>query len=319
MFWYIKSFRLAVILFSSFRGVYRLSLFRSWFFLEISLIAFIFWIRTYLYISQFQLIIKLFIVQSIGGLILLVFLLIKETTNQELVDTLIIAIILIKIGAIPFHWWAIKIVDILNWDTLTIFLTILKMIPLFLLQNTFSSLIIIIGLLSFIISSIRSIYSNNLKILIFWSSLFFLGILLIRLKGGASWPKLLIIYTIILLPLTKLFKEAKVIQPNPNNSNLIISVNVLSFFLLINLMGFPPFPGFFLKLLWLLESKQSFIGFFIFLSSNIIILFIYLSFSLKSFSQLVRRCVSVNSYRLGLKIFFLGALTLLLLSSFLIF
>ena len=269
--------------------------------------------------SQFQLIIKLFIIQSIGGLLLLIFLLIKEVYSLELVNTLLIVIILVKIGAIPFHWWALKIVNILNWDNLIVFLTILKIIPLFLLQNTFTNFLVLIGLLSFIISGVRRIYSNNLKILIFWSSLFFLGILLIRLKkGGVNWLRLLIAYALILFPLAKLFKEAKVTQYNLNNSNLIARINLLRFFLLINLIGLPPFPGFFLKLLWVLESKQSFIEVFIFLSSNIIIIFIYLSFLLKSFSLLVRRGVSINSYRLGIKIFFLGAIFFLLLSSFLI-
>ena len=116
---------------------------------------------------QFQLIVKLFIIQSIGGLLLLIFLLIKEVYSLERVNTLLIVIILVKIGATPFHRWALKIVNSLNWDNLIVFLTILKIIPLFLLQNTFTNFLVLIGLLSIIISGARRIYSDNLKILIF--------------------------------------------------------------------------------------------------------------------------------------------------------
>lgn len=85
---------------------------------------------------NFEAVIKFFLHQSIAAILLLIFFpLLSNHIYRIEIPVVILCLILYKIGIPPFHFWALQIVPSLDWTTLFMFFTVLKVPPLTLIAR----------------------------------------------------------------------------------------------------------------------------------------------------------------------------------------
>lgn len=282
MYWHIKSLaslRLVIIRFS---GLITLRILSLWLFLELTTLRFIIYFSADKTLSSYKELIKLFFIQALSGIVLLILILVRSRNCTLLLSAFIFATLLFKIGSIPFHSWLLRISSAISWSCLFIFLTILKILPFQFLRVLNLSGTPLLCTLIFSLCCFLALLRANLKQIIIVSSLFFMGIIFLILQRSTLWLEFLLIYRRILLPLAWLAFTLN------NNSSLFRRFSIRSIFriiffvLLINLTGVPPFAGFFLKYLWLTSSSLSGWIISLFLLSSSFIAFIYLTYGLKS-------------------------------------
>lgn len=272
----------------------RNNIFIIWIFIEFNLI---FYIPLYnkINFSLSNSIIKYFIIQRISRRIFLFFLLINNNNinlfNLPLNIILLISI-WIKIGFFPFRSWYFQISENLEWFIWFILNTLQKIIPLWVISIN----IIQIKYLIFIlwINRIFRIIEIWNQISIRWiinsSSLNHFSWIILNITSKTNyWETYFFIYFIISLILY-------IILIN-NNWNSILRIfnnknrylNILFSLNIINIIGLPPFLGFFPKLIIIQTSNSIFIILILTLN-NIIIRIIYLTL----FLPLVRKTIKIN-------------------------
>ena len=292
MFLSIKLLSLFFLIFGVIGGLFRSRIFRVWFFLELSTISFL----LNLIITAHKVIvketIKLFLIQSLSGMRILLFILLAEETSSSLIRLLIWLIVLFKISAVPFHSWFLNLRNKISWERILLFLTIIKFLPLIVLSYTKRNYSVFFRIFSFTVAALRRGFYSRMKNLIVLSSLFFLGILFYTIEISNFWIEIILIYTFIFCPLFLIFR-------NESNSLFIINwfggaSTFIVFTFIIRLAGLPPFPGFFLKYIWLLESKIDFISLIVFFIGSGFIIYLYIRFSLKNLLEFSNQLVTYS-------------------------
>ena len=122
MFLSIKSLRLFFLIFRVIGGLLRSRIFRVWFFLELSTISFLLNLMITAHKVIVKETIKLFLIQSLRGMRILLFILLAEETSSFLVRLLIWLIVLFKISAVPFHSWFLNLRNKISWERILLFL-----------------------------------------------------------------------------------------------------------------------------------------------------------------------------------------------------
>ena len=279
------------------QGLLRINFLRAWIFLELSTLSFLYYIFCDEKKKLFKERIKLFLIQALRGLIILIIIIQIEIFGSKILFFFLTLIIILKIAAAPFHRWFLRIVNQISWDRLFIFLTTIKFIPLILLSNINIIFFEVFRVISFRVAALRRYYYRTLKCLVLLSSLFFLGILYILLQTFELWVDLLITYSLIFLILILYFtKFNEDLRRTPIHTSGSI-ITLMNFLLLVNLAGLPPFPGFFLKVLWLIEAEGTIFLFSRFIISSRLIIFIYLSFSLKNLREINRSFLKISNVK----------------------
>ena len=286
MVWAIKVLRLSTISFRIFQGFLRVSFLSLWVFLELRTIRFLFYLFCRRKVTIIKDRIKLFLIQALRGLIILVIILQIELSGHNLLKFLVALVIILKIRAAPFHGWFLRLINQISWAVIFIFLTLIKFIPLIIIRTLNLKSLELFAALSFILAAFRRLYLRDLKKLSIISSVFFLGILYVLLIHTNIWLELIIIYSFRFLALVLYFLKSneELSSTKLHSSGRLITIT--AFILLVNIAGLPPFPGFFLKLVWLAQANISLIRFLIFTISSGSIIFIYLSFSLKTLGEI---------------------------------
>lgn len=202
--------------------------------------------------------IKYFLTQSIASVLLIFIIFIKINSTLEfsldIKNILLTVMLLIKMGAAPFHFWFPQITKLINWAQCFILFSWQKIAPLILICFLGNKVIIFTSLISSLVGAFGGLNSNRLKILITYSSISHSGWIvfscLINLTLLATY---FLIYIIISLSLIYFFSKKKInliktIQwhqlRNFNRYALILSI--------LSLAGIPPLAGFFPKLIALL-------------------------------------------------------------------
>lgn len=126
--------------------------------------------------------IKLFLIQALTGIRILLLLLFSNLYPSYPIRFFIWLVVLLKISAVPFHIWFLNLRSKIPWERMLLFLTVIKFIPLIILRNSYRFYIIFFSNLSLVVSRVRRIYYSRLKNLIVLSSLYFLGILFFLLN-----------------------------------------------------------------------------------------------------------------------------------------
>lgn len=226
---------------------------------------------------------KYFVTQVIASIFILmsIYSLKSITTSVSLLFLLIS--IMLKIAAAPFHQWLPSLRQGLEWNSLFIILVPQKINPFILLRqinlNKIRVFFLIIFIcLSAIIGRVRGLIQTSIKKIIIYSSIRHLRWLIRSLLiNNWMWFDYLLIYSIILIVL--------IINLKKNNINFISKIINLKqfqfFFISISLLclgGLPPFSGFLIKFIVLVELRAlnfNFLIFFLILSS-VFNLFFYL-------------------------------------------
>ena len=142
-----------------------------------------------------------FFIQRVAGLVLFS-LFITEflhllSTWKEL---FLMSLFLLKLGGFPFHSWVLVLTSKLNWESVFILLTLQKFLPLFIIVFFLRRSLLTLIRLGFYVLSVQALRAKTLKVLIVFSSIFFMmGVLSITAQSRTNWMILFFICRITLM------------------------------------------------------------------------------------------------------------------------
>nr|WDY84615.1 NADH dehydrogenase subunit 2 [Macrodiprion sp. 2 GYN-2022c] len=208
--------------------------------------------------------------------------------NMNLFLIIIQISLILKLGASPFHWWMVKIMNSMSWVNCFLIMTFQKVAPLFMLVNTNISIFIYFSmLLSGMIGSFMGVNQTSLKLIMGYSSI-----------NHLSWlfMSMMIDMDILLMYLLIYFLNNLIICMffdyfNLNYLNQIYNFNNMNFYLKIMMMmmflsmaGIPPMFGFLPKffVFILMIKNKFFIECFMFIIFTLIVLFYYINLIIPS-------------------------------------
>nr|AWV83731.1 NADH dehydrogenase subunit 2 [Tryella crassa] len=248
-----------------------------WLGVEMNMVSFLPFMLNKMSVYSSESMIKYFIVQSMGSSLLFMSIIMMSMLLNT--KYFILISLMIKIGAPPFHYWYISVIDGLSWMVSFMIMTIQKMIPIVLLSYLNMSLILFI-FLSCLWGSIGGLCYSSIRKILAYSSIYnlswiFSGIMMMNYM----WLVYFLIYLFSLFLTCYLFK-----MNNMNYLNQIFTLfnnKIDSFMLMIIFMsmgGLPPFLGFFPKFMMiycLLIDKMYFLC-LILVMTALLVLFYYL-------------------------------------------
>nr|AXI98766.1 NADH dehydrogenase subunit 2 [Pseudoniphargus sp. 2-Canaries] len=295
----------------------------AWMGLEMNLLSFVPIMLKKLNKYSTEVAIKYFLIQSISSIYLLFFFLYMK----HYLIIMLMLVLMLKMGAAPFHQWLPSIVDGLTWPALFILLILQKVNPLILMSFLVKSQMSLPLLYMFIIGSalIGSFGGLNQislrKILVFSSISHMAWLLSSFLVSNWAWLNYFVIYSFILFSLIftldkmEIFSINDLLLKNKTYAALLVSVSVMS------IGGLPPFSGFvpkFILIQSLLLNNLYFIMFFLLIGT-----FISLFFYSRMFLSILLLKSSLNSYTYiyshKMSIIFLNLSALFFPSVFMIF
>jgi len=198
----------------------------------------------------------------------------------------IIMVLLMKLGAAPFHLWLIRMADKISFLNLIWVTVVQKIIPLRItIILSWNNSIIYLLILRYIIGILHIVMQVKIIKILVASSVYSTPWVVVRFfcSDNLGWVFFLI-YCITQIVLIKLFHNYSFIPFKPKVLN-IGAYSRISLILILNLAGFPPRPLFFLKLKILelaLNSFNVFIRFFLLLGARIV-MYNYLNIIISSF------------------------------------
>nr|AXI98792.1 NADH dehydrogenase subunit 2 [Pseudoniphargus sp. 6-Morocco A] len=267
--------------------------------------------------------IKYFLIQAISSIFLLFFFLF----SKHYVTSTLMLILMLKMGAAPFHQWLPSIVDGLSWPALFILLTLQKMNPLLLLSFLAKSQALMHILQVFIVSSaligsMGGLNQTSLRKILVFSSISHLSWLLATfLVSNWTWLNYFTIYAFILFSLIytlykmEIFSINDLLLKNKDYSSTIIGLSIMS------IGGLPPFSGFvpkFIAMQSLLLNNLYFITVFL-LISTFISLFFYARMFLSILLLKTSLSIYFHRHNYKMSIIFLNLSALFFPSLFIIF
>nr|UXG58554.1 NADH dehydrogenase subunit 2 [Dermacentor albipictus] len=194
--------------------------------------------------------------------------------------------LLIKLAMMPFHFWIMMIANSVNFNALFMLLSFQKMIPLFIISKIFYSPLIILIIISTLMSSITALNLKQINKLLILSSISHQGWMMCLIAKKINfWIIYLIMYSMILFPITNMTARYKMNYMEMNNMTKMNINEKLSFISnFMSLGGMPPFLGFFMKIMAIYMLMKSYFPLIIFLIiSSLINLFFYLKILTPSF------------------------------------
>nr|UXW93555.1 NADH dehydrogenase subunit 2 [Athalia sp. 'qingzang'] len=259
----------------------------AWMGLEINMMSFIpLMMNNKNYLKSSNSMMMYFIIQVVSSSILIMMMLnmkiIKLSFNSNLIMSMMLMSLIMKLGAAPFHWWIPKIMNNLNWLNCLILMTWQKIAPITLMtQLPNQSMIYMSAILSSFLGSIMSMNQTSFKIMLSFSSINHLGWMMMAMMLNFKMMCMYLLFytlinTIICLNLNK-FNMIYLNQMFKINNNKMIKLIINSSFL--SLGGIPPFLGFLPKLLilTLMIKNKMFIETFLMIILTLMILSIYMN------------------------------------------
>nr|AXS65126.1 NADH dehydrogenase subunit 2 [Cucujoidea sp. 19 KM-2017] len=234
------------------------SWFSMWMGLEINLLSFIPLMMKKMNSYSNESALKYFLIQVLASILLLISIILNSyffdfvLLNYNIILNFILySSIMTKMGAAPFHFWFIEVIEGLNWNNSLILMTLQKISPFIIISYTkmFFNYIYSIIIISVILSTISSMNLISLRKIMAFSSINHMGwMLILIILNKTLWFYYLFIYCFINFLVIFIFKKNKIFyifQLNNLEKNkflkFILSLNILS------LGGFPPFIGFYMK------------------------------------------------------------------------
>nr|QJD22456.1 NADH dehydrogenase subunit 2 [Haustorioides koreanus] len=265
------------LLFSIFLVVSCNSLVVCWLGLEINMLSFIplMIMKNNKYSSECAL--KYFLVQAVASL--LIFTGCLGMNYSFLMENLVVAGLLVKLGCAPMHQWVPGVVEGLSWGSLFIMFLMQKISPLAFMSvmSSYNSNLIISGvLLSALVGSVGGLTSSSLRKIMAYSSIAQLSwILSATLTSSGLWVSYFCIYFLILSSLLMVLNDFEVFNLNKmlllqGKYKYAIGLSLLS------LGGLPPFSGFlpkFIVVSSLLSEGQVYIFSFLLLGTFVSLFF----------------------------------------------
>nr|YP_010274776.1 NADH dehydrogenase subunit 2 [Iheyomytilidicola lauensis]UJV31451.1 NADH dehydrogenase subunit 2 [Iheyomytilidicola lauensis] len=201
---------------------------------------------------NFEAVMKFFLHQSMAAILLLMlFPLLNNSMHSIKVPIMILCLILYKMGLPPFHFWALQIIPSLDWTTLFMFFTVLKIPPLILLASLTQlehlwHMVMLITLTSMLLSLTVAINTSQFRVIMLSSSIassqwVLASILFSQMLGYMYLLTYLLVTTTALWIL--LMANQSTLSSNYMNT-LVLSLTLV----ILTSASIPPFCLFFAKL-----------------------------------------------------------------------
>nr|UPL65585.1 NADH dehydrogenase subunit 2 [Leptocoris augur] len=258
-----------------------------WMGLEINLMSFIPLISKEKNKNSSQSMMIYFLTQSIGSIIFLFTVLmnslffINNAMIEEIMITMIMTSIFIKLGAAPFHFWLPEMMANLKWMECLILMTWQKVAPLVILSNIviYNKYIYVTVMLSTLIGAIGGLNQTSLRKILAYSSINHLGWMIMLLTMSVNWYNYLIFYSVmIMITCLFFFKNNNLFINQINKSSPSILEKYTYVMIMLSLGGLPPFLGFFPK--WMviqsMISSQLYLLLLFMMLMSLLTLFYYL-------------------------------------------
>nr|YP_010545516.1 NADH dehydrogenase subunit 2 [Parasteatoda cingulata]UYG23913.1 NADH dehydrogenase subunit 2 [Parasteatoda cingulata] len=215
--------------------------FLIWLGLEINMISFIMMIYMKYSMLNIESCMKYFFIQSLGSVMLLMFMYL----SMEMFSYLSSLLLCYKIGGGPFYFWFPSICSSISWWSCFYLMTLQKIIPLMLMSLFVNVLLWLMSMISLVIGVMGSMNQIELKQLMAFSSIHHIGWMLLSfVVSDMFWMTYLLIYSIMMLGWIMYLDNGMI-------NNIMDSVKFSSkwiiLLVLLNLGGIPPMMGFFLK------------------------------------------------------------------------
>uniref|UniRef100_UPI0030FE85D2 NADH dehydrogenase subunit 2 n=1 Tax=Austropallene halanychi TaxID=3135633 RepID=UPI0030FE85D2 len=212
--------------------------------------------------------------------------------KMNLMYMLMMLSMIMKLGMFPFMFWFISIMKNMNWYSIMLLSSIQKIIPLMILtwmelKMNFLMMNIII-IMNVTITAINTLTSNNIKIIMAFSSISYTSwIMMIMMYSNTYWMLIMFIYTMNMMLLTKMMSKKKMnkLMKTSKEKNMMMA------FILLNIGGMPPMAGFamkimIIKLIMTSMSTMLFITSLIMLVSATMMLFVYMKLIISSMMKM---------------------------------
>nr|YP_009525778.1 NADH dehydrogenase subunit 2 [Belzebub intermedius]AXS67632.1 NADH dehydrogenase subunit 2 [Belzebub intermedius] len=304
-----------------------------WIGLEINLLSFIPIISSPTNQYSTEITLKYFLIQALSSscILLGVLLLCSSYFPSNLVMT---AALIMKMGGAPFHFWFIEVMKQLNWLQIIILNTFQKISPMVLtsytLYNHLSQKMVLTSIiLSSLLGGLGGLNQTHLNKVMAYSSLNHMGWLLQGLSMSLYlWFMYFSVYCVLLSSICLMFHffTIKHIKQLVNKMADDFFVKTTMAFPLMSLAGLPPFSGFMMKMIIILQlmaQSQIFLTLILILSSLFSLFFYFrillssVIISSKKSKTFVTQALSKNTNKTGI-ILFVNFIMMLFISVFLI-
>nr|YP_009364245.1 NADH dehydrogenase subunit 2 [Anaulaciulus koreanus]ARF02889.1 NADH dehydrogenase subunit 2 [Anaulaciulus koreanus] len=284
------------------------SWFTAWMGLEVNMMTFMPLIVTSNKLSG-EAAMKYFFTQVTGSMFLLMFIVLSIFYSAKggfmmnsLLMSIIILALLLKLGAVPVHFWLPALIEGLSWETTLILITIQKIGPLSLLlmmNMSMKFMLVSSSLMSAVVGSISGLNQLLCRKLMSYSSIAHMGWLLMALSINKM---LLWVYFILYCSLTmmviSIFKFYQTFHMSQMlmSYNSIIIVSFTFYLTLLSLGGLPPLMGFLPK--WLLLKfmmlSNMFLPAIILVLSSVLTIYFYIRLTYTAFMLILLKSTMNN-------------------------
>nr|BBE15849.1 NADH dehydrogenase subunit 2 [Eumeta variegata] len=288
-----KMFFYFILLFSTMISICSNSWLGCWIGLEINLLSFITIIYKPNNLLLSETCLKYFLIQVIASMNFIFFILMNLTLinnfmYNNFLEIMINSSLLMKMGAVPFHFWFPIIMESLSWMNCFILMTWQKIAPIIILSYFYNfKYLIFIMIISALISAIGGLNQTSLRKLMAFSSINHLSwMIMSMLISENMWIFYFFMYSFLTILMCLMFyclNSSFINQLFYNNLNnytkLILIINLLS------LGGLPPFLGFLPKWIiinFMILNKNYFLTLILIMSSLIMLIF-YIRITYSSF------------------------------------
>nr|QHH25535.1 NADH dehydrogenase subunit 2 [Trypetoptera punctulata] len=269
----------------------------AWMGLEINLLSFIPLMSDSNNLMTSEASLKYFLTQALASSILL-FAAILLMMESNLIFTgllnspslMVVASLLMKSGAAPFHFWFPMVIEGLSWTNALILMTWQKLAPLMMISYMNTPMFIEVSvILSVVIGSVGGLNQTSIRKLLAYSSINHLGWLLVSvLSSEMLWINYYSFYVFLSVTVVTLFNLSNLNSMKQLffSTNFSSTVKMFLFMSLLSLGGLPPFVGFFPKwmVIQLLSTNHQFVMMTILVTFSLVTLFFYLRMGYSAFS-----------------------------------
>nr|BCL84753.1 NADH dehydrogenase subunit 2 [Argulus japonicus] len=235
------------------------SWFSLWLGLELNVISFIPMLFYSSSLTSAESAISYFLIQAFSSLILVSYIFISNIYSLWSINTnfIMTMTMMLKMGAAPFHSWVILMTKSLPWPLMILLLSWQKINPLYIVSIT-SSKIEFFVVINAVIGAMSGLTHLSLRKLMIFSSLVHSSWIFLSMKVSLnSWILYFAGYCInSIIPMTFFYLwNINFVKDIFNFKSLNINSSSLCFSIM-NLAGLPPFSGFYLK--WMILMQTAF-------------------------------------------------------------
>nr|QDI93609.1 NADH dehydrogenase subunit 2 [Phallospinophylus setosus]QDI93622.1 NADH dehydrogenase subunit 2 [Phallospinophylus setosus]QDI93635.1 NADH dehydrogenase subunit 2 [Phallospinophylus setosus]QDI93648.1 NADH dehydrogenase subunit 2 [Phallospinophylus setosus]QDI93674.1 NADH dehydrogenase subunit 2 [Phallospinophylus setosus] len=260
-----------------------------WAGLEINLMSFIPLISTPKNSFSSQSVMMYFLIQSLASMMFITFILTNKYMfiylNSDLIKTLILIAMMIKMGMPPFHLWFPEIMNKMKWTMCMLLMTWQKIAPMYIMSLIISlnKTSIMVICLSAIMGAVGGINHTSTRKILAYSSINHMSWMVsCAAMFKKSWMIYMMIYSIMMFITSMMMYEYNIMFINQMNIFMKKKMDkMIIIFLMMSIGGLPPFLGFIPK--WIaiqyMISTNEFIMLTIMVISSLITLSYYLRMS----------------------------------------